>query len=173
VSPIALFTNFIYGLGTFDVGGNYIRQPGMLKDTDIVTMSVTNISLVVMYNGVIFNLETAPTLSYSGLNSVSFSGKNVPIGQSYGIQYIGSLSITNLQLPFSTSTVYNIDVNISYSVYINGAYITSSNQFDFFQTGILTNVTKEDSNITTTDFSFTSSPPLYETGTFDNLSYSK
>ena len=170
-TPLALWVNFVYGLGLFDSNGNMIQQPGKISDIDEISMNITNISLTVSYNGIPIVLSSNPVLSStSGLNDLFFTGKNVTVGQYYGIQYIGMLNITNLQLPSASNAIYDINITISYNVYINGSLFSSKNPFDFFQTGIFTNVTSDNINFTTPGFLFSSIVPPYQAGTFTQFS---
>lgn len=169
-SPLALWVNFVCGLGLSDSNGNIIQTPRSLADTDEISMNITNINLTVAYNGKAIVLPSSPILSSTlGLNDLRFQGKNISIGQNYGIQYIGMLNIKNLQLPFATNTIYDISITVSYNVYVNSVLISSNNPFDFFQTGIFTNITSENCNVTTPGFSFTSTIPTYQSGTFLKL----
>jgi hypothetical protein len=166
-TPIAMWVNFVYGVGLTNANGEDITQPQFLLDSDVISIKISSIDLNVSFNERPFIPLSTPVISSNmfleNIN-LSFNGSDIPVGQSYGLQYVGTLNIKNLQLPSSLDAIYDLGITVSYNVYVNGILI--NNNFDFFQSGIFTNVTFQDRNVVTPGFSFRNNLLDYKVGSF-------
>jgi hypothetical protein len=159
-APIALWVNIIHGFGRSDINGDPINNDNPnLTSEDIITITITNITFTVSYNKIPLILTELPIILFDTNNILTFTGDNFPIGQSYGIQYVGNIDIKNLKLLSQVNTIYDIDININYTC-------TNSNKFDLFQTGVFTNIEISDIHNTHNAFVFSSIPPPYIEGSF-------
>jgi hypothetical protein len=149
-APLALWINIIYGIGVTVSNPNFTS----------VVIKITDISLTVSYNKIPLILTELPIILFDKSQFISFNGDNFPIGQSYGIQYVGNVDIKNLKLPSQVNQIYDIDINVSYTCNYDAT------KFDLFQTGVFTNIEKADIYNTNNDFIFSSVPPPYIEGNF-------
>jgi hypothetical protein len=158
-SPIALWVNLIYGIEMSDINGNIIKKLP-LTSRDNITMNITDINLTVTYNKIPLILTEKPIILFDKSRFIIFTGDNVPIGQSYGIQYIGNVDIKNLKLPSQVNRIYDINIIVNYTCNYD------VNKFDLFQSGVFTNIVKSDIYNTDNGFNFSSIPPPYIEGSF-------
>lgn len=166
-SPIALWVNFIYGCGVRDINDTIIKNPGDISNNNIY-LNVTDVSLNILYNGNSIALSPETKINKS-FQSIVIQGSSIEIGQNYGVQYIGMLEINNLIIPSYMNSIYDVTVDIKYSCNIGHENDINNNFdntiFDFFKTGVFSNIVVDESNYSS-GFKFESSIPDYNPGSF-------
>ena len=134
----------------------YIKRPGIFYPKDVLNFHIRNdvTEVNIKYNGKPVDIDPKSfSVKNSVFNDVSFSPYNVPRGHFYGIQYVGNLDISNLQLSVQALEVFDVEAQLSY-IY---NYELAS-QFDYFKTGMFFNL----SNINQSScqgITFNSKPP--------------
>ena len=174
-SPLGLYVNFVYGFG---LSTNGVYVPPKLFDiqrSNILTLTVTDVRLLVYFNGNLVTLDPAPTISYDIVDLVidcnQFQQLSPHIqrlqGQYYGIQYVGMVTIEHIYLPASPSFVYEFQLVTDY-VYDH----TFLPFFDVFQSGVFPNLSPANQSATFNGLRFNPSstpPPKYAPATFSQL----
>jgi hypothetical protein len=157
--PLGIWVQGIYGYGTQDQYGNTITSTGTLVSSDIIKISITNIIITITYNGIEI-MNTGVNISHTNTQSLTIQGIDIQKGTFYGIQYVGFVNISGLNLQTQPGNLYNITMTVSYT------YDTDiSSKFDIFQTGIFPNIQEDDKNIS--NFKFNSTPyPIYSSSFF-------
>lgn len=147
-SPIALYVNF--------------TTNQLLSSTNNVNIKINTIRIVTRYNDTLISNHL---ILSDHLNNVSFDGSTISnVGQQYGIQYIGTITTSDIKVYGSSSNIiYDIDMIINYTC----SYDTSN--FTFFQTSIYSNISIDQISTTTSGFLFTSIPSPYVPGNFITL----
>jgi len=131
----------------------YLKKPGIFHPSDVLNFHVINDTTVlnITYSGV----KITP-LSYSlesVFSDVSFSPYGLPNGHFYGVQYVGNIDISNLQLPVQALEAYDLDLKLSYTYNYDLA-----GEFDFFQTGLFFNLSSINQS-SCQGITFNSKPP--------------
>ena len=157
--PLGIWVNGIYGYGTQDQYGNIITPTGTLVSTDIINIRITNIIITITYNGIEI-MNTGVNISHANTQPLTIQGIDIQKGTFYGIQYVGFVNISGLNLQTQPGNLYNITMTVSYT------YDTDiSSKFDIFQTGIFPNIQEDNKNIS--NFKFNSTPyPIYSSSFF-------
>jgi hypothetical protein len=163
--PLGIWVCGIYGNGIQDQSGNtIISSPETLTSTDTINITISSIYITVTYNDI--EIPNTADISYANTQSLSILGSDVPNKETfYGIQYVGMVNISGLDLQTQPGNLYNLTMTVSYT------YDTDiSNKFDVFQTGIFPNIQEENQNIYSSNFKFNSDPyPVYYPGTFTHI----
>ena len=162
----------------------YSKYPGVFTPDNTMKIHILNtnemlnigspVSLNITYSGIPVNPVVPPTIytslttSISGqqhiqFQDVSFSPYEMEAGQFFGIQYVGSLKIDNLQLNVQSEQVFDLALTMNYS------YNDSlAEQFDYFKTGIFFNLSQLNKNITD-GMTFASVPPTFVPSSFSTF----
>ena len=162
----------------------YSKYPGVFTPDNTMKIHILNtnemlnigspVSLNITYSGIPVNPVVPPTIytslttSISGqqhiqFQDVSFSPYEMEAGQFFGIQYVGSLKIDNLQLNVQSEQVFDLALTMNYS------YNDSlAEQFDYFKTGIFFNLSQLNQNITD-GMTFASVPPTFVPSSFSTF----
>ena len=162
----------------------YSKYPGVFTPDNTMKIHIldTNemlnigppVSLNITYSGIPVNPVVPPTIytslttSISGqqhiqFQDVSFSPYEMEAGQFFGIQYVGSLKIDNLQLNVQAEQVFDLALTMNYS------YNDSlAEQFDYFKTGIFFNLSQLNQNITD-GITFASQPSTFVPSSFSTF----
>lgn len=160
--PLGIWVWGIYGYGIQDQSENTILSSGTLVSSDTINISISSISITTTYNNVAIT-NTGVSVSYANTQTLSIKGSDIPNpGTFYGIQYVGMINISGLNLQTQPGNLYDITMTVSYT------YETAiSTKFDMFQTGIFTNIPEENINTHSSNFKFNSTPyPVYSSGFF-------
>ena len=160
--PLGIWVYGIYGNGIQDTSGNTLLSPITINSYDTLNINITSMSLIITYNGISIT-NTGVNVSYSNTQLLSIKGSNIPYQETfYGIQYIGMVNISGLNLQTQPGNLYDISLKVSYT------YDTSiSSKFDLFQSGIFTNIPEENKNTCSSNFKFNSTPySVYSSGSF-------
>lgn len=161
--PLGIWVWGIYGYGIQDQSGNTILSPGTLVSSDTINISISSISVTATYNDIEIT-NTGVSVSYANTTqALSIKGSDIPNpGTFYGIQYVGMINISGLNLQTQPGNLYDITMTVSYT------YETAiSTKFDVFQTGIFTNIPEENTNTHSSNFKFNSTAyPVYSSGFF-------
>jgi hypothetical protein len=113
----------------------YSKEPGKFLSSDVINLHAINNSTKfnITYSGVPVK-DTSYTLQ-SSFTDVSFTPYGHPNGHFYGIQYIGNINITNLQLSVQALETYDLNIQQEYTYNYDLA-----GKFDYFQTGLFFNL---------------------------------
>jgi len=159
--PLGIWVRGIYGYGVQDQYGNTITSTGTLVSSDTINIIITKIIITVTYNDIEIT-NTGATISYANTQPLTIKGSDIPNGAFYGIQNVGFVNISGLNLQTQPNDLYNITMTVSYT------YDTDiSSKFDMFQTGIFPNIQEEDRNTHSSNFKFNSTEyAVYSSGFF-------
>ena len=159
--PLGIWVRGIYGYGVQDQYGNTITSPGTLLSSDTINIIITNIIITVTYNDIEIT-NTGVSISYANTQPLSIKGSDIPKGAFYGIQYVGFVNISGLNLQTQPGNLYNITMTVSYTYDTN-----ISSKFDMFQTGIFPNIQEKNKNTHSSNFKFnTTEYAVYSSGFF-------
>ena len=160
--PLGIWVWGIYGNGIKDQYGNIIISPGTIVSSDIINIVITQISITVTYNDIEIT-NTGVVVSHTNTQLLSIKGSDIPKNETfYGIQYVGMVNISGLNLQTQPGNLYDLTMTVSYTYDTN-----ISNKFDIFQTGIFTNILEENINTHSSNFKFNSTPyNIYSSGAF-------
>jgi hypothetical protein len=113
----------------------YIKEPGQFLSSDVINIHAINntTKLNITYSGIPVN-DTSHKLQ-SSFTDVSFTPYGHPNGHFYGIQYIGNIDISNLQLSVQALETYDLNIQVDYTYNYELA-----KKFDYFQTGLFFNL---------------------------------
>lgn len=159
--PLGIWVRGIYGYGIQDQYGNTITSPETLVSSDTINIIITNIIITVTYNGIEIT-NTGVSISYANTQPLTIKGSDIPKGTFYGIQNVGFVNISGLNLQTQPGNLYDITMTVSYT------YDTDiSSKFDMFQTGIFPNIQEENRNTHSSNFKFNSTEyAVYSSGFF-------
>jgi hypothetical protein len=161
--PLGIWVWGIYGYGIQDQSGNTILSSGTLASSDTININISSISVTATYNDIEIT-NTGVSVSYANTTqTLSIKGSDIPNpGTFYGIQYVGFVNISGLNLQTQPGNLYDITMTVSYT------YETAiSTKFDVFQTGIFTNIPEENKNTLSSNFKFNSTAyPVYSSSFF-------
>jgi hypothetical protein len=130
-----------------------------ILNNSYVNLHVSNVAVEVYYNDDIITLDTTPTVNYS-FQDVSFNIASLQ--QSfYAIQYVGNVSISNLQLPTQSGYVYDIKLKMTYT-YDHSIV----NVLRAFQSGFFTNLSSTSQNVQVNCVLNSGPPSGYMSGSF-------
>ncbi len=119
----------------YDIDGNYISKPAIIPNEEL-SFSITKIALNVFYNNKVVQPLTPAILDYSTIINCSLNLNTLQsYKQFYGIQYLGMLNITELELETPPNTIYDMTLEFNYTYNKELA-----NKLDFIQTGIYVNL---------------------------------
>ena len=141
----------------------YSKHPGIFRPSDVINFHIINnmTDLNITYSS--DSVKSSYSLQ-STFTDVSFSPYGVPNGHFYGIQYVGNLTISNLQISVQPLDVFDLNVQLSYSYNYDIA-----DKLDYFQTGLFFNLSSINQS-SCQGITFKSKPPVpYIKSTFDTF----
>jgi hypothetical protein len=135
----------------------YAKPPGAFLPSDIVNIQVYDVTtqstvqtannpgltMNVTYSNTPVTLETSYDVSGT-FTDVSFSLYNVNPTHFYGIQYVGSLNISNINLAVQPFEVFDLNLTMSYTYYDS---LDAIDKLDYFATGLFFNLSTESQNV--------------------------
>ena len=137
-----------YALAHFyDPSGNppvdidYLDQTFLtaIANNAFVNIHITNVTVLVYYNQELITTNT-PTITHT-FSDISFNISSLS-QQFYAIQFIGMLYVNNLILPTQAGYIYDVKLKFDYTY--NHSVI---NVLRAFQTGVFTNLSRENQNV--------------------------
>ena len=128
----------------------YTKSPGYFTSSDIMTIQAFSGIVTSNNPGINMNISYSDTPvnllssfdTVTNFTDLSFSLYDTSPSYFYGIQYIGNLKISNIQLNIEPYEVYDITVTMSYQ-YSQAI----AEKLDYFKTGVFFNISSANQNV--------------------------
>ena len=141
------------------LNGVYNANPVAVTTDEPFSMAITRITYQIMYNDVAIISGSVPSVP---THLVTFGPGQLPqpSGQFYGIQYMGTSTVSNISIPnVQAGNIYQVQLSVTYTYPRSRTGIVHVlDRLAVFQTGIVANVDADHTDATTPNFVLSSAP---------------
>jgi len=175
-TPVSLWFYSSINSG-FDANGNIIVKD-VLNTSDASIIRINSVSLVIYYNDTVITPAQNANVSWSFVDCIfhlnlPYTSRSTSIKQFYAIQYVGMVSINNLEMNSTQQEIFDLKISVEYtygdytgSVFFDPSTKTMIDRFDFFTTGVFANIESPTGDEYVYSCVMDTPSPAFENGTF-------